>query len=83
MEFKDEVVIVGAGPTGLLAAVLLARSGVRIRLYDKNPEQAHESRALGVQAGALSRAPRWLHRVAQRSARPGSPGGVFAHDHLF
>ncbi len=54
MEPTDcEVVIVGAGPTGLMSAVLLARSGVRVRVFDKNPEQAHESRALGVQARTL------------------------------
>ncbi len=54
MEPTDcEVVIVGAGPTGLMSAVLLARSGVRVRVFDKNPGQAHESRALAVQARTL------------------------------
>ena len=54
MEPTDcEVIIVGAGPTGLMSAVLLARSGVRVRIFDKNPEQAHESRALGVQARSM------------------------------
>ena len=48
-----EVIVVGAGPTGLLSAILLARSGVRVRLFDKNPDQAHESRALAVQARTL------------------------------
>ena len=43
----------GAGPTGLMTAVLLARKGVRVRLFDKNTQQAHESRALGVQARSL------------------------------
>ena len=54
MEATDcEVIVVGAGPTGLMSAVLLARSGVRVRIFDKNPEQAHESRALAVQARTL------------------------------
>ncbi len=54
METTDcEVLIVGAGPTGLMSAVLLARSGVRVRIFDKNPEQAHESRALAIQARTL------------------------------
>ena len=54
MEPADcEVIVVGAGPTGLMSAVLLARSGVRVRIFDENPEQAHESRALAVQARTL------------------------------
>ncbi len=50
---STEVIVVGAGPTGLMAAALLARRGVRVRLFDKNTQQAHESRALGVQARTL------------------------------
>ena len=48
-----EVIVVGAGPTGLLTAVLLARRGVRVRVFDKNTQQAHESRALAVQARSM------------------------------
>ncbi len=48
-----EVVIVGAGPTGLMAAALLARCGVKFRILDKSETAAHESRAFGVQAKSL------------------------------
>jgi len=48
-----DVIIVGSGPTGLMAANLLARCGVRVRILDKNEQQAHESRAFGVQAKSL------------------------------
>jgi 2-polyprenyl-6-methoxyphenol hydroxylase-like FAD-dependent oxidoreductase len=48
-----DVVICGAGPTGLLAAGLLARCGVSVRIFDKTEQQAHESRAFGVQAKTL------------------------------
>jgi 2-polyprenyl-6-methoxyphenol hydroxylase-like FAD-dependent oxidoreductase len=54
MENNDcEVIVVGAGPTGLLSAALLARCGVRVRVFDKNPDQVHESRALAVQPRTL------------------------------
>lgn len=48
-----DVVIVGAGPTGLMAATLLRRSGVSVRVLDKSAQQAHESRAFAVHARSL------------------------------
>ena len=47
------VLIVGAGPTGLVLALWLARLGVRVRLIDKTAEPGTTSRALGVQARTL------------------------------
>jgi 2-polyprenyl-6-methoxyphenol hydroxylase-like FAD-dependent oxidoreductase len=48
-----EVAVVGAGPTGLMAALLLARSGLSVRIFDKSPSAAKESRAFGIQARTL------------------------------
>src|SRR5262249_10810777 len=48
-----DVVIAGAGPTGLFAACLLARCGISLRILDKSDSQVHESRAFGVQARTL------------------------------
>ena len=48
-----EVLIAGAGPTGLVLALWLARLGVRVRIIDKNPYPAAHSRALAVQARTL------------------------------
>lgn len=48
-----DVVIVGSGPTGLMAAALLTRCGVKVRILDKTEQQAHESRAFGVQARSM------------------------------
>jgi 2-polyprenyl-6-methoxyphenol hydroxylase-like FAD-dependent oxidoreductase len=45
-----DVLIVGAGPTGLTLAAQLRSFGVPFRLIDKNADSAHESRALAVQA---------------------------------
>ena len=44
------VLIVGAGPTGLTAAIELSRLGVDVRLVDKAATASTTSRALGVQA---------------------------------
>lgn len=50
---STDVLIVGAGPTGLALAVWLARFGVRFRIIDKNEKVAPISRALGVHARTL------------------------------
>jgi 2-polyprenyl-6-methoxyphenol hydroxylase-like FAD-dependent oxidoreductase len=49
-----DVLIAGAGPTGLALALWLAKSGgVRVRIVDKAPEAGTTSRALAVQARTL------------------------------
>ena len=48
-----EVLIVGAGPTGLVLAIWLKRLGVRVRILDKAHEPGTTSRALAVQARTL------------------------------
>ncbi|MDB5319622.1 MAG: FAD-binding monooxygenase, partial [Phycisphaerales bacterium] len=47
------VLIVGAGPTGLVLALWLTRLGVRVRLIDRAAEAGTTSRALAVQARTL------------------------------
>lgn len=48
-----EVLIVGAGPTGLVLALWLTKLGVRVRIIDKTAEPGTTSRALAVQARTL------------------------------
>jgi 2-polyprenyl-6-methoxyphenol hydroxylase-like FAD-dependent oxidoreductase len=50
---QTEVLIVGAGPTGLMAAVVLARAGIDAVLIDPKSGPTRESRALGVQARSM------------------------------
>jgi 2-polyprenyl-6-methoxyphenol hydroxylase-like FAD-dependent oxidoreductase len=44
---ENGVIVVGAGPTGLMLAGELALGGVDVTVYDKLPSPAMESRALG------------------------------------
>jgi 2-polyprenyl-6-methoxyphenol hydroxylase-like FAD-dependent oxidoreductase len=48
-----DVLIVGAGPTGLVLALWLTRLGVRVKIIDKTSEPGTTSRALAVQARTL------------------------------
>jgi 2-polyprenyl-6-methoxyphenol hydroxylase-like FAD-dependent oxidoreductase len=50
---ETEVLVVGAGPTGLVLALWLARAGIRVRIIDKLESVAQVSRALGVHARTL------------------------------
>ncbi|KVH47336.1 FAD-binding monooxygenase [Burkholderia diffusa] len=47
------VLIVGAGPTGLAAAMALARARVPVRIIDRLAAPAPHSRAIGIQARTL------------------------------
>jgi 2-polyprenyl-6-methoxyphenol hydroxylase-like FAD-dependent oxidoreductase len=48
-----QVLIVGAGPTGLVLALWLTKQGVRVRIIDRAAEPGTTSRALAVQARTL------------------------------
>src|SRR5919202_1062290 len=47
------VLIIGAGPTGLVLALWLSKLGVNVRIVDKTAEPGTTSRALAVQARTL------------------------------
>jgi len=53
MSGDADVLIVGAGPTGLVLALWLARLGVPVRIVDKTAAPGTTSRALAVQARTL------------------------------
>jgi 2-polyprenyl-6-methoxyphenol hydroxylase-like FAD-dependent oxidoreductase len=48
-----DVLVVGAGPTGLSLAAQAHAHGASVRIIDRALDRAHESRALGVQARTL------------------------------
>lgn len=49
----EPILVVGAGPVGLIAAAELARRGVPVRIIDKLPAPTLESRAIVVHARSL------------------------------
>src|SRR6266540_1150660 len=48
-----DVLVAGAGPTGLTLAAQLAASSARVRLIDRGLDRVHESRALAIQPRTL------------------------------
>ncbi len=53
INWDTEVLIVGAGPTGLTAAIELARLGIQFRIVEKRPRRSIHSKALGIQSGSF------------------------------
>jgi 2-polyprenyl-6-methoxyphenol hydroxylase-like FAD-dependent oxidoreductase len=53
MTRSASVLVVGAGPVGLAAAIELQRRGIPARIIDQNPQPAHESRAIGINPRTL------------------------------
>jgi 2-polyprenyl-6-methoxyphenol hydroxylase-like FAD-dependent oxidoreductase len=50
---RNDVLIVGAGPSGLFAACELARHGVAVRLVERDLKPHREARATAIQPGTL------------------------------
>ena len=50
---RCDVLIVGAGPTGLVLALWLTKLGVKVRIIDKTAQPGTTSRALAVHARTL------------------------------
>jgi 2-polyprenyl-6-methoxyphenol hydroxylase-like FAD-dependent oxidoreductase len=74
----DQVLIVGAGPTGLTAALELSRLGVSVRIIDRQSAPSTTSRAIGVQARTLELLQlRGLSEELVRLGNPGLAGSVY------
>ena len=50
---STDVLIVGAGPTGLMLANQLGRRGIRVTIIDRHSGPAQQSRAMAVHARTL------------------------------
>jgi len=65
MSNEYHLLIVGAGPAGSFAAELLAKSGVRVALFDGRPEGEPKACGGGVTAKALKAWPQLLNAVGR------------------
>jgi 2-polyprenyl-6-methoxyphenol hydroxylase-like FAD-dependent oxidoreductase len=81
----DPVLIVGAGPTGMMAALELSRLGIPIRVIEKAPGSPQagapreKSRAIGVQARTLELLEmRGLSQELVHRGHPTPGGGIYA-----
>jgi 2-polyprenyl-6-methoxyphenol hydroxylase-like FAD-dependent oxidoreductase len=50
---RNDVLIIGAGPSGLFAASELVRHGVHVQLIEQEARSHHEARATAIQPGTL------------------------------
>ena len=66
-----DVLIVGAGPTGFMAAATLARYGISFRLIDKRPQQVFTGQAAGLQprTAEIMHSLGFQHTLAKRGHR--------------
>ena len=72
------ILVVGAGPTGLTAALELSRFGVPVRIVEKAKEPATTSRAIGIQARTLElMQQRGLAGEMVRLGNPAHGGAVY------
>jgi 2-polyprenyl-6-methoxyphenol hydroxylase-like FAD-dependent oxidoreductase len=74
----DPILIVGAGPTGMTAALELRRFGLPVRLIDKAEGPSATSRALGIQARTLELLEqRHLTEEILRLGNPATYGSIY------
>ena len=77
-ETLKPVLIVGAGPTGLTAAIELSRFGIPVRLIENKPQPETTSRAVGVQARTLELLEqRGLAKELVELGNPGLAGSIY------
>ena len=70
------VLIAGAGPTGMMAAIELSRFNIPVRLIEKRAEPENTSRAIGVQARTLELLEQ--RGLASSLVKLGNPGLAFS-----
>src|SRR4029079_12019688 len=78
-----DVLIVGAGPTGLMLANQLARRGIRATIIDRHSGPAQQTRAMAVQARTLEIYSKLgLSDRAVELGTPGKGANMWVHGQL-
>src|SRR5262245_38254840 len=72
MSNEVDVLIVGAGPVGLMLAVELKRLGIECHIIDKNRERAIESRAIAENAGTLELCGKLDKKLVEKELKQGN-----------
>src|SRR5271167_3039534 len=82
---SPDVLVVGAGPVGLVAAAELARQGVTVRIIDKLTQPTDESRAIAVHARSLDMLARMgaVDELIATGVKAGAMELYSGHDKLF
>lgn len=63
METEPNIIIIGAGPCGLVAALTLLQEGQKVAIYDALPKGQNGSRAAAVHAHTIEVTFRSLARI--------------------
>ncbi|MFY9988927.1 MAG: FAD-dependent oxidoreductase [Chthoniobacterales bacterium] len=50
---QTDILVIGAGPSGLFVASELARHGIEVRLVEKDVQRHRQARATAIQPGTL------------------------------
>src|SRR5437660_909234 len=79
MTNEIDLLIVGAGPTGLTLACLCRQLGMNLRIIDKNPGPSTTSKAIGLQY-RISEVLAYMGVVDRFLERSGSPTPVNIYD---
>jgi 2-polyprenyl-6-methoxyphenol hydroxylase-like FAD-dependent oxidoreductase len=72
---RTDVLIVGAGPTGLTLALQLRRQGVDCRIVDQSDAPSHTSKAIGLQY-RVSELLAWMGLIGRFEARSAPSGSI-------
>lgn len=82
---NPDVVVVGAGPVGLVVAAELARRGVAVRIFDKLAAPTPESRAIAVHSRSLEMLSRMgiVDQLIDTGVKTGGMQLYAGHEELF
>ncbi|KAF8757742.1 Phenol hydroxylase, C-terminal dimerization domain [Rhizoctonia solani] len=76
VESKVDVLIIGAGPAGLMCAHGLAKAGVNVRIIDKRPSKVAAGQADGIQPRTIEVLQLWARGPTAQGRKPDAHGCI-------